>query len=206
MPLIEFKLPIYANENTKYWNNKVHKTILSSSSSWDYPKNTSNKLTKLLLGYDFHLRAYYMQNISRDKWAQRRKDSPRTLNYRKSSKPNYNTNLLSKTPKELISYINLFNSYCPQCHCINNISHLRDAHSYQEPSIDDLLTLFQSTNTLTQKKKRNCQSSPELSDSISFLTKKSNEALIRLNLENIPNHTLSQFGTILPIHLDTYFS
>jgi len=153
MPLVEFILPLYANENTKYWRNKVNKAVLGSFKLFmGLSKNTPDKLTQLLLGYDFHLRAYYIQNISREKWNERRKDSPRISSCRGRIDPSHNTNWVTRSPNELITFINLFNTYCPHCHCMNNISHLRSAHSYKGPDIYDLLYFFQSKIFHKQKR------------------------------------------------------
>jgi len=85
MPLIEFLLPLYVNENALHWRKKVQKLVLGTFKLYmGLSKNTPNNLTQTLLGYDFHQRAYFIQEISRSKWLERRRCSPEALSRRNS--------------------------------------------------------------------------------------------------------------------------
>ena len=144
LPQIEFLLPLLANENTQYLRKKVNQVIFGSFKLFmGLSKNTPNRITQLLLGYDFIQRAYYIQTMSRCRWEVRRSLNP-TLLLNKAIKMRKEHNALSKTPQELIYYINLCNSFCSKCKCINSVSHLRKFHAYCGPDIEELLSLINS--------------------------------------------------------------
>jgi len=142
LPQIEFVLLFLANENTQYLRKKINQVIFGTFKLFmGLSKNTPNKVTNLLINYDFVQRAYYTQTLSRLKWEARCFSNPLLL-------PNFRIrkedNSLSRTPQEFITYTNLFNSYCSRCHCINSFSHLKNFHGFRGPSVEDVLSLIKS--------------------------------------------------------------
>jgi len=144
LPLFEFLLPLYANECTKFWKNKITKLINGTFKLFvGLSKNTPDYITQLLLGYNFIQRAYFMQMSNRMKWEERSKKIPSQEPLRKLFKPKKAVNMLSKTPIELVQYINLCNGFCKKCHCQNSITHLRSSHNFSGPNVPELLMLTQ---------------------------------------------------------------
>ena len=77
LPQIEFLLPLLANERKQYLQKRVAQVIFWSFKLFmGLSKNTPNKITQLLMGYDYFQRAYYVQTVSRLKWEARRSMNP----------------------------------------------------------------------------------------------------------------------------------
>ena len=93
------------------------------------------------------------KKISRTKWEERCKRIPNKTSILNSLHYEKSTNLISKCPIELVRYINLLNNFYHKCTCINNISHLRSCHSFNGPSIIELITWIQEIKKEQQNRK-----------------------------------------------------
>ena len=154
LPLFEFLLPLYANECTKFWKNKITKLVNGTFKLFiGLSKSTPDYITQLLLGYNFIQRAYFMQMSNQMKWEERSKKIPSQEPLRRFFKPKKGSNMLSKTLNELVQYINLCNGFCYKCQCKNSITHLRLSHNFSGPNIPELLLLTQDIRLQKQIRK-----------------------------------------------------
>jgi len=68
-------LPLYVNEDTNTYRQRIEHVILRTFKLFlGLSRNTSNKLTSNLLGYDFSKRAYFIQTLSQIQWEERKKE------------------------------------------------------------------------------------------------------------------------------------
>jgi len=119
MPLYEFILPIYHQEQATTKRNKMELALRNSFKSFTgLKKGMQTKLIQDLMDYDLNERSKYLYDISQKRWKTRARKEIQNVGNEvgniKSSQENPQ-NLCKYMPKSMIKYLNMLTSLCPKC-------------------------------------------------------------------------------------------
>jgi hypothetical protein len=143
-PLVEFLLPLYFWETSYTWIQKANSIIRCSFKLFTGLKvNTSNKVVDILSGFNIQKRARLTYEIYSLKWFYRKRNTKFTFDLLpqplKDTLNSKKRNFCKHMPFELIKYLNILKSLCPQCGVPNSISHLEYVHNCKVPDFDTIL-------------------------------------------------------------------